>query len=399
MSKLPCEVVEDLLPMYAEQLTRSVTNEMMEEHLRDCAACNQKYQRMCTPMEGEAPREEKEIDFLKKTRKRTQKIIILSVGIVWFLAVAFLCARFFFCGSYMNTDYLSYYLEVSGADLTIAVSTTSNQGIQKVDVNEMEGVVEITVRGVPKSLFFDGEETRQFHASQEIRQVWIGNRIIWANGESISPLTANLYDAYNPYVGSMPSNGKLVSILNMTSFTGGFKNELQTKEEPYGWRMIFENDFSRNRKEAFEERLRMYSYVLLAQIGNLEEVIYEYTMDGEKVELSVTSEDATAFAGVDIKTVGEDVNRLEMLVRKTGLSNIVLGGDLVESNGQVDFSFSDDTDRVLQFTVVNYAEDDIYGMQIKVLCDGQEANQSMTERPLRCRESAIRIWSGAQRVG
>lgn len=177
----------------------------------------------------------------------------------------------------------------------------------------------------------------------------------------------------------MPSNGKLVSILNMTSFTGGFKNELQTKEEPYAWRMIFENDFSKNRKEAFEERLRMYSYVLLAQIGNLDEVIYEYSMDGEKTELSVTSEDATAFAGVDIKTVGEDINRLEMLVRKTGLSNIILGGDLVESNGQVDFSYSDDVDRVLQFTVVNYAEDDIYGMQLKVLCDGQEANQSMTE--------------------
>ena len=70
----------------------------------------------------------------------------------------------------------------------------------------------------------------------------------------------------------------------------------------------------------------MYSYIFLAEIGNLNEVIYEYTIDGDVMTLSVTSAEASTFAGVDIKTVGENVNLLETLVRKTGLSNIVFGG-------------------------------------------------------------------------
>ena len=175
-------------------------------------------------------------------------------------------------------------------------------------------------------------------ASEKIRQVWIGDRIIWANGEAISSLTSALYAVYNPYIGNMPSNGKIVNALNMTAYTGGFTNELQTSEETYVWKMIFENDFSSDRQESFEERLKMYAYIYLAQIGNLNEVIFEYKVDGETKILSVTSNEASEFAGVEIKTVGTDINLLERLVRKTELSNVVLGGVAVESNVQVDFS-------------------------------------------------------------
>ena len=44
------------------------------------------------------------------------------------------------------------------------------------------------------------------------------------------------------------------------------------------------------------------------------EVIYEYKLDGEVTTLSVTSDDATEFAGMDIKSIGTDVNLLEKLV-------------------------------------------------------------------------------------
>ena len=74
------------------------------------------------------------------------------------------------------------------------------------------------------------------------------------------------------------------------------------------------------------------------------EVIYEYKLDGEVTTLSVTSDDATEFAGMDIKSIGTDVNLLEKLVQKTGLSNVVLGGVAVDVNSQVDSSNSDETD-------------------------------------------------------
>ena len=83
-----------------------------------------------------------------------------------------------------------------------------------------------------------------------VRQVWIGDRIVWANGEAISPLTSSLYAAYNPYIGNMSSNGKLVHVLNMTAYTGNFKNELQTSEEPYSWKMIFLRHLTMVRKQS-----------------------------------------------------------------------------------------------------------------------------------------------------
>ena len=278
----------------------------------------------------------------------------------------------------MNAEYLAYHLDVSGQELSDGVNTASKQGIQKVEINESEGVVEISVRCVPKSFFYGTASKEQYTASENIRQVWIGDRIIWANGEEISPLTSSLYAVYNPYVGNMPSNGAIVKALNMTAYTGNFTNELQTKEEPYAWKMIFENEFSSGRQEAFEERLQKYAYILLAQIGNLDEVIYEYRMDGEGKTLSVTSRDASEFLGEDIKVAGTDVNLLEHLVKKTELSNVVIGGTVVESNAQVDFSNRGQVKNVLGFTVVNFAEDEVYGIQLQVDCKKASGNQGMT---------------------
>ena len=50
---------------------------------------------------------------------------------------------------------------------------------------------------------------------------------------------------------------------------------------------------------------------------NAEYLSYHLEVSGKN--LSVTSADASAFAGMDIKTVAEDINALDMLVRKTGL--------------------------------------------------------------------------------
>ncbi len=391
MSKIPCEMIQDLLPSYIDELTSDVTNREVEAHMMECDQCKKVLEQMQTPDMETIEKEIKEIDFLKKTKKKHQKNIILCVAIVWAIAVMIFCARNYFGGQYMNTDYLAYNLDVSGTELAVAVNTTSKQGIQKIDISESEGVVEISVRCVPKSFFYKTTAESRYVASEKIRQVWIGDRIVWANGEMISLLTSSLYAVYNPYIGNMPSNGKIVNTLNMTAYTGGFTNELQTSEEPYSWKMIFENDFSLSRQEAFEERLKMYAYIYLAQIGNLNEVIFEYKADGETKILSVTSSEASEFAGVEIKTVGTDINLLEELVRKTELSNVVLGGASVESNAQVDFSNSEQTKDVLEFTVVNYAEDAVYGMSLNVESGKVSGHQSMSEANGNALQSGLNV--------
>ena len=37
--KLPCELIQDLFPSYIDKLTSDVTNQLVEEHVSDCADC------------------------------------------------------------------------------------------------------------------------------------------------------------------------------------------------------------------------------------------------------------------------------------------------------------------------------------------------------------------------
>lgn len=142
--------------------------------------------------------------------------------------------------------------------------------------------------------------------------------------------------------------------------------------------MIFENQFSTSRQSVFEERLRVYAYMCLAEIGNLKEVIYEYNLDGETVQLSVTSDEASEYAGADIKEVGKDINLLEKLVAKTGLSNVVLGGASVESEVKVDDALVEKVDdNVYQFPIYCQTEG-IAKIEFEVECNGHMAKQSTT---------------------
>lgn len=75
-AKLSCELVEDLLPLYIEDLT----NELVEKHLRVCEECKQNYTKMKRPMPEEEIPDAKEIDFLKKTKKQNRKRVIRFIS-------------------------------------------------------------------------------------------------------------------------------------------------------------------------------------------------------------------------------------------------------------------------------------------------------------------------------
>lgn len=72
-NELTCDVVEDLLPSYVENLTNTVTNEAILAHVEQCESCREKLERAkTTDLQGQVT-ENREIDYLKKTRKGYQK--------------------------------------------------------------------------------------------------------------------------------------------------------------------------------------------------------------------------------------------------------------------------------------------------------------------------------------
>ena len=40
---LPCTVVEDILPLYVDELTNPITNTLVKNHLNSCVRCHQKW--------------------------------------------------------------------------------------------------------------------------------------------------------------------------------------------------------------------------------------------------------------------------------------------------------------------------------------------------------------------
>ena len=83
---LECDVVRDLLPLYAEDMVSVRTHALMEEHLADCAPCRE----MLTQMNGQEPNVRFRVDAAqqlahyekKKKRSFGWKVALITAGTV-----------------------------------------------------------------------------------------------------------------------------------------------------------------------------------------------------------------------------------------------------------------------------------------------------------------------------
>ena len=63
--KVPCSVIRDLLPLYHDSVCSPESSALMEEHLKDCEACQEEFHKL---EESPLPRE---LGKKRKPRKRT----------------------------------------------------------------------------------------------------------------------------------------------------------------------------------------------------------------------------------------------------------------------------------------------------------------------------------------
>lgn len=96
-----CKIVDDLLPMYVDNLTNDVTNKFIEDHLAKCPACKQKLLDMKNEVDIELNDIDLnvEIDGLKKIKKRTRLLITSCI-----IGIIALCSLFL----WFNNNYRFY---------------------------------------------------------------------------------------------------------------------------------------------------------------------------------------------------------------------------------------------------------------------------------------------------
>lgn len=90
-----CEIVQDLLFSYEDDVLNASSKKLVESHLKECENCQKKWMEI-KEERTEEKKQVKEIDYLKKIRRKAKIKIILSIlAVLLFIFLLFYGYRFF----------------------------------------------------------------------------------------------------------------------------------------------------------------------------------------------------------------------------------------------------------------------------------------------------------------
>ena len=356
-TRLDCEIVRDLLPSYVDGLTSGVTNRAVEAHIESCSGCTEALRRMREP-ERRGPAPPAELDYLKKVRRRSGRKAVLSAAGAAVLILALICIWLFALGNEAGPAGVNYSAYASGNAVYFSGSLPdSGNGVSRVTFAEEEGTVTVRLYTAPKTFFNSREFSGKYEAKGEVTQIRFGGLIAWENGTQISRLTAQLYAAKNPYVGDMPANGRIAALLGVGDRFQNYTNELQTSEEPYGWKLILGDPIAAEEEEPARSFMKASSCAMLALIDNLGYVTWEYRTPSGPQSYTVTASDASAFAGTDIKLCAVTATDLQKLMKRLSTDRPGVNETLQEEG-------------TFRFSVTNRSDSDLSGIVIRYYLDG-----------------------------
>lgn len=291
---LPCAIVEDLLPLYLDDLSSPETRACVEAHLAVCPVCAAKRDAMAAP-EPERP-EIREVDYLKKVRSRQRRRITAAVLFTILAGLLLLAGKLFFLGQpaqESNITVLSseitedqvLQLHLFAADSGIAYRNWSVE-------TDRQGAVTIQARQVLASPLFSSGDAQIDVPLEGVVSVSLCGKLLWQDGMLISDQALALQSAAAPYIGDFPAVQRLAQLAEVP---GGYLNSLDTAQPPYGWTLTYQTPVSQADAEALRYLLERKAPLLLALVENLETITWEIPLeDGSLLQETVTAQEAAA---------------------------------------------------------------------------------------------------------
>lgn len=333
MTKLPCDIIQDLLPSYADGLTSPASSKAIEAHLAECPTCAAAYAAMQTGSiedakgpEGSGSEGFPEIDYLKKIRSTNRKRILAAVLLVLLLAGFGVWAKVYLYGSPIEDFHMLVTTDTDSTDRETKTFTdqngephetlyaTSQTLIFNCWIEESSGMafshyklketdddgLDVIVFAVPSSRF------------RQLRTLQIKVPVSYdEDGKNVNPTAVNikgdtyngyglitkkakeLYAARNPYIGDISADLRLANLLGIGEAIGSYTNKLNTQESegfeyPYSWELIFDRPWTDGYDKIYNQKMKAYAYVLLALIDNCGEIKWTHqTEDGIRYTKSV----------------------------------------------------------------------------------------------------------------
>lgn len=319
--RIPCELIQDLLPLYIDEVTSGKTNDEIKDHLAQCDDCRIKYDNMASKINNTIVMTENyqniEVDYLKKVKKNNRKKVVAGIVGSTIIVFIFLILKFFVWGfevSNINSD-----IKVVGKEVTLNGSFYDASLVySRHKLLELEGEKNMVVYACLPSFW---NNNRNFNITIRLDQETIdvyGDKIT-SEGKIITKKAMDLYKSKNPYIGNMSANGAIARVINIYPNLGAYKNSLQTIKEPYGWTLEFQENIPKSTVEKFNKTMESYGYILLALIDNCGVISWEYESEGERYKETLTAGEASDKLGVNIKNYSESAEKVQELLGLMGI--------------------------------------------------------------------------------
>ncbi len=123
--KIQCNVIKDLLPLYAEKLTSKESNSLILDHISNCQDCKNEYEKIIEKFD--LPNNLNDFKNLKKAKRKDRQNLIIGIAvIVLSLALLFVILK----------PYFSYLY--AGDRITLSIYGESDYN--KIDISEKDVV-------------------------------------------------------------------------------------------------------------------------------------------------------------------------------------------------------------------------------------------------------------------
>lgn len=294
---LTCAVVRDLLPSYVEGLTSEETNTAVDAHLAGCADCMARKKAMTVPEEpAEQAETAKEVDYLKKVKRRRWKWVIGAIFCTLALVAAGFAAKIFLIGTpAQEQDLVVRHYNVTDETLYFAVTTPDSAAAffdWEVETGDA-GVVHIRGRRVLVSPLHRNSPYQVKVPLEGVQEIYLCGRLIWQDGLMLEQDTLDLYETKTPYLGDVPALERVATALGVRRKLGNYTNSLHTSDRPYEWTLEFSTPMMEARSYRMNDRMEIRAVIMLALVENLDQVTWTYTdTKGGFHSQTVTTEDA-----------------------------------------------------------------------------------------------------------
>ena len=273
---LTCGVVRDLLPSYVEGLTSPESNTAVERHLSGCPECAQLRTALAGAPEQAAPEDSKEVDYLKKVKRRGWRRVAAAVAVTVLLFAVGVAAKLFIIGEPANWDYWenlnwTAHTNVPGQLDLHFYSEWSDIAYSHWMVESKNGIVRVSARQILPSFLHDASDHWEHISLDGVREVWVADQLIWQGGVEISPQIDRIYQAQTPYAGDASTVGRMLNALRFDT-CGSYTMALHTSSVPYRLTLNFSVPQTSGKMGDSEAGLYQDMAAVLAIIGNLDEI-------------------------------------------------------------------------------------------------------------------------------